>query len=206
MSFCNLRKYGHLDAACLPIGRWRGVCFCFRALYFIVTYWGHKLGINIETDMRKKMSEHLQKLSFRYFENTKTGSLMSRIANALLEIIEMAHHGPEVLFIAVMTLLGAFGLMVGINWKLALLTFVVVPFLLGFTLFFNRRMLGTFRSMMSELAEVNARVEDSIGGIRVVQAFANEGYEKKLFAVNNGRFRMTKLQSYRIMAWNTSVS
>lgn len=175
-------------------------------LHFIVTYWGHKLGINIETDMRKKMFDHLQKLSFRFFDNTKTGNLMSRISNDLLEIGEVAHHGPEDLFIAVMTLLGAFGLMLGINWKLAVLTFIVVPFLFGIALYFNRRMMGAFRSMMSELAEVNARVEDSIGGIRVVQAFANEKHEKELFAVNNGRFRMTKLLSYKIMAWNVSLS
>lgn len=189
--------------ACLGL---LGIYLINMVLHFIVTYWGHKLGINIETDMRKKMFDHLQKLSFRYFDNTKTGNLMSRIANDLLEIGEMAHHGPEDLFIAVMTLIGAFFLMLGINWKLALLTFVVVPFLLSFTLYFNKKMMGAFRSMMSELAEVNSRVEDSIGGIRVVQAFANEAHEKKLFAVNNGRFRKTKLTSYKIMAWNTSVS
>lgn len=200
----------------LPTGNWKWIvwaCLGLLAIYlinmllhFVVTYWGHMLGINIETDMRKKMFDHLQKLSFRFFDNTKTGQLMSRISNDLLEIGEVAHHGPEDLFIAVMTLLGAFGLMLGINWKLAVLTFIVVPFLLWLALYFNRKMMGAFRRMMSDLADVNARVEDSIGGIRVVQAFANEEYEKNLFAKNNGRFRMTKLLSYKIMAWSTSIS
>ncbi|MCE5171608.1 ABC transporter ATP-binding protein/permease [Paenibacillus profundus] len=200
----------------LPTGNWRWIlwaCLGLLAIYlinmvlhFVVTYWGHMLGINIETDMRKKMFDHLQKLSFRFFDNNKTGQLMSRISNDLLEIGEVAHHGPEDLFIAVMTLLGAFGLMLGINWKMAVLTFIVVPFLLWLALYFNRKMMGAFRRMMSDLADVNARVEDSIGGIRVVQAFANEPYEKDLFAKNNGRFRLTKLLSYKIMAWNTSIS
>ncbi|WP_019419447.1 ABC transporter ATP-binding protein [Paenibacillus sp. OSY-SE] len=200
----------------LPTGNWKWIlwaCLGLLAIYlinmvlhFVVTYWGHMLGINIETDMRKKMFDHLQKLSFRFFDNNKTGQLMSRISNDLLEIGEVAHHGPEDLFIAVMTLLGAFGLMLGINWKMAVLTFIVVPFLLWLALYFNRKMMGAFRRMMSDLADVNARVEDSIGGIRVVQAFANEPYEKDLFAKNNGRFRLTKLLSYKIMAWNTSIS
>ncbi|MCM3337662.1 ABC transporter ATP-binding protein/permease [Paenibacillus sp. MER TA 81-3] len=200
----------------LPTGNWRWIlwaCLGLLAIYlinmvlhFVVTYWGHMLGINIETDMRKKMFDHLQKLSFRFFDNNKTGQLMSRISNDLLEIGEVAHHGPEDLFIAVMTLLGAFGLMLAINWKMAVLTFIVVPFLLWLALYFNRKMMGAFRRMMSDLADVNARVEDSIGGIRVVQAFANEPYEKDLFAKNNGRFRLTKLLSYKIMAWNTSIS
>ncbi|MCM3290599.1 ABC transporter ATP-binding protein/permease [Paenibacillus sp. MER 180] len=200
----------------LPTGNWTWIVWaCIgllviylinMVLHFVVTYWGHMLGINIETDMRKKMFEHLQKLSFRFFDNNKTGQLMSRMSNDLLEIGEVAHHGPEDLFIAVMTLLGAFGLMLGLNWKLAVLTFVVVPLLCSITIYFNKKMMGTFRRMMTDLADFNARVEDGIGGIRVVQAFANETHEKELFAENNGRFRKTKLLSYRIMAWNTSIS
>ncbi len=200
----------------LPTGNWRWIvlaCLGLLAIYllnmvlhFIVTYWGHKLGINIETDMRKKLFDHLQKLSFRFYDNHKTGQLMSRISNDLLEIGEVAHHGPEDMFIVVMTLIGAFALMLTINWELAVLTFAVVPVLLWLALYFNRRMMGAFRRMMADLADVNARVEDSIGGIRVVQAFANEAHEKELFAVNNKRFRLTKLISYKIMAWSVSAS
>ncbi|BBH25004.1 multidrug ABC transporter ATP-binding protein [Paenibacillus baekrokdamisoli] len=200
----------------LPQGNWSFIilaCCGLLAIYavntllnFVVTYWGHMLGINIETDMRSKMFNHLQKLSFRFFDNNKTGQLMSRISNDLLEIGEVAHHGPEDLFIAVMTLIGALILMLSINVKLALLTFTIVPLLLWMAVFFNRKMVGAFRGMMSSLADINARVEDNIGGIRVVQAFANEEHEKKLFAVNNGRFRIIKLLSYKIMAWNISIS
>ena len=99
---------------------------------------GHMLGVNIETDMRQKLFDHIQKLSFRFFDNNKTGHLISRLTNDLMEIGEIAHHGPEDLFIAVMTLVGAFSFMMMINWKLALLTFFVIPFLLWLALYFNK--------------------------------------------------------------------
>lgn len=108
-------------------------------LQYVVTYWGHMLGVNIETDMRQKLFDHIQKLSFRFFDNNKTGHLISRLTNDLMEIGEIAHHGPEDLFIAVMTLVGAFSFMMMINWKLALLTFFVIPFLLWLALYFNKK-------------------------------------------------------------------
>ncbi|AYB38071.1 ABC transporter ATP-binding protein [Brevibacillus laterosporus] len=190
-----------------------GACFALLGIYvlntalnYVVTYWGHMLGINIETDMRKKLFDHIQKLSFRFFDNNKTGHLMSRMSNDLMEIGEIAHHGPEDLFIAVMTLCGAFGVMLYINWQLALLTFLVIPFLIWLTVFFNKKMTVAFRRMFTDIADFNARVENNIGGIRVVQAFGNEEYEKAQFAINNGRFRLTKLLSYKIMAMNMSIS
>lgn len=175
-------------------------------MQFVINYWGHKLGINIETDMRRKLFEHVQKLSFRFFDNNKTGHLVSRMTNDLMEIGEVAHHGPEDLFIAVMTLLGAFAIMLSINAKLAILTFAMVPFLIFFSIYFNKKMTAAFRRMFADIADFNARVEDNVGGIRVVQAFSNEEFEKSLFAVNNGRYRLTKLLAYKIMAWNSSIS
>jgi len=175
-------------------------------LQYVVTYWGHMLGINIETDMRKKLFDHIQKLSFRFFDNNKTGHLLSRLTNDLMEIGEMAHHGPEDLFIAVMTLIGAFSLMLALNAKLAILSFIVVPIIVWLALYFNRRMTQAFRRLFTDIADFNARVEDNVGGMRVVQAFANEELEKEQFAVNNGRFRTTKLLSYKIMAFNSSIS
>lgn len=175
-------------------------------MQYVVTYWGHMLGINIETDMRKKLFDHIQKLSFRFFDNNKTGHLMSRLSNDLMEIGEIAHHGPEDLFIAVMTLIGAFIMMLFINWKLALLTFMVIPFLLWLTILFNKKMIQAFRRLFSDIADFNAGVENNIGGIRVVQAFGNEEHEKAQFTVNNNRFRLTKLLSYKIMALNSSIS
>ncbi len=171
-------------------------------LHFIVTYWGHKLGINIETDMRQKLFTHMQKLSFGYYDNSKTGHSISRLTKDLEEIGEVAHHGPEDVFVAVMTLLGSFGLMLMINWKLAVLSFIVIPLLIILAIYFNKKMTKTFRRMFQDVAEINSRVEDSIGGIRVVQAFANEHHEQEKFRENNESYRSTKLQSYKIMAQN----
>ncbi|MDF2719101.1 MAG: multidrug transporter ATP-binding protein, partial [Paenibacillus sp.] len=183
-----------------------GIYLVSAVLHYVVTYWGHMLGINIETDMRKKLFDHVQKLSFRFFDNNKTGHLVSRMTNDLMDIGEIAHHGPEDLFIAIMTLIGAFGIMLGINWQLAVLTFVIIPLMIYLSLYFSRKMSRAFKRMFSDIADFNARVENNVSGIRVVQAFSNEKHEIAQFAVNNGRFRQTKLLAYRIMAWNSSLS
>ncbi|AZS14937.1 ABC transporter ATP-binding protein [Paenibacillus lutimineralis] len=183
-----------------------GIYILNTVLNYIVTYWGHMLGVNIETDMRKNMFEHLQKLSFKFYDNHKTGHLMSRLSNDLDNIGEVAHHGPEDVFIAGMTLVGSFLLMLSINWKLAVLTFLVVPVLVWAALHFNRQMTKTYRGLFGALADFNSRVEENIGGIRVVQAFANEEHENKLFAENNGLYRRTKLRAYKIMAGSFSVN
>ncbi|MDQ8739285.1 ABC transporter ATP-binding protein [Paenibacillus sp. LHD-38] len=175
-------------------------------LSYVVTYWGHMLGINIETDMRKKLFDHVQKLSFRFFDNTKTGHLISRLTNDLFEIGEVAHHGPEDMFIAAMTLVGAFGIMAYINLELAILTFVIVPIIIWLVLMFNGKMTRAANRLFSDMADFNARVEDTVGGIRVVQAFSNENHEKKLFKVNNLRFREAKLISYKIIGLNSSIT
>lgn len=175
-------------------------------LMYIVNYWGHMLGINIETDMRRKLFEHIQKLSFRFFDNTKTGHLMTRLTNDMLQIGEMAHHGPEDLFIAVMTLSGAFVLMLFIHWKLAVMTFIVVPLIIWIVIYFNGKMTKAVHQLFGDIGDFNARVEDNVGGIRVVQAFSNEEHEKEQFAVNNGRFRLSKLVSYKLIAKNSSIS
>ena len=182
------------------------VCSINAVLQFIVNYWGHMLGINIETDMRRKLFDHVQKLSFRFFDNTKTGHLMSRLSTDLFDIGEMAHHGPEDVFIAIMTLLGSFTIMLFVHWKLAILTFVAVPVLIWLAIICNQRMATAIRKMFSDIADYNARVEDNFGGIRVVQAFTNEEHEKRLFAASNMNFRQSKLTAYRIMSWSVSLS
>lgn len=168
-------------------------------LQFIVGYWGHKLGINIETDMRQQLFQHVQRQSFRFFDNAKTGHIMSRITNDLFDIGELAHHGPEDLFIAIMTFVGAFWIMLTINVKLALIAIVVVPFLIWLIAFSNVRMNRAWKSMYSNIADVNARVEDSVAGARVVQSFTNEEYEISRFKVDNGKFRRSKLGAYKVM-------
>jgi ATP-binding cassette subfamily B protein len=173
-------------------------------LQFIVNYWGHKLGINIETDMRRQLFTHVQKLSFRFFDNTKTGHIMSRITNDLFEIGELAHHGPEDLFIALMTFAGAFGIMLTVNWQLACITFVVVPLLVWIIIFFNVKLNKAATTMFASIADVNARVEDSISGIRVVQSFTNEEHEINRFRVHNENFRLAKLRSYLVISYSAS--
>ncbi|WP_110251845.1 ABC transporter ATP-binding protein [Streptohalobacillus salinus] len=175
-------------------------------LHFVVTYWGHMLGINIETDMRRKLFKHLQSLSFGYFDNAKTGHSISRLTKDLEEIGEVAHHGPEDVFVAIMTLIGSLWIMVSIDVQLGLIIFTVVPVIVVFAIHFNKKMTITFRRMFQDVANINARVEDSIGGIRVVKAFSNEAYEENKFQANNSDYRATKLSSYKIMAQNVTVN
>lgn len=181
--------------------------YVFNAgLQVVVTYWGHMLGINIETEMRRKAFDHLQKLSFGYFDNQKTGHLVARMTKDLEEIGEVAHHGPEDLFIAIMTLIGAFLLMFWEHSTLALITVLIVPVTAWVTLRFGGRMTTTWRALYGRVAAFNARIEENVGGIRVVQAFTNEDHERALFAEDNQNYRNTKLEAYKVMAASTSLS
>lgn len=169
-------------------------------LNFIVNYLGHKLGINIETDMRRQLFNHFQKQSFSFFDNMKTGHVMSRITNDLFDIGEFAHHGPEDFFIAIMTFVGTFAIMFTVNPTLALIVLVMVPFLIWLITYSNKKMNGAWKEMYGKIADVNSRVEDSIAGIRVVKSFTNEEFEMERFNKQNGFFRKAKLYAYKIMA------
>ncbi|WP_391204964.1 ABC transporter ATP-binding protein [Psychrobacillus sp. L4] len=169
-------------------------------LNYVVSYLGHKLGINIETDMRQQLFNHVQRQSFRFFDNTKTGHIMSRITNDLFDIGELAHHGPEDLFIAIMTLIGAFIIMFNINPELALISIIMVPFLAIVAIYGNIMMNKAWKNMYGKIADVNARVEDSVSGVRVVQSFTNENFEIARFQKDNGQFRLAKLVAYKVMA------
>lgn len=194
----------------LPSGNWSAIISVSAALLtfyiistllqYVVTYYGHMLGVNIETDMREKLFNHVQKLSFRFFDNTKTGHIMSRISNDLFDIGELAHHGPEDMFIALMTIAGTFTIMVNVNASLAMITMLVIPVLVWIISYCNMRMQRAWRRMYEKIADINARVEDSVSGIRVVQAFTNERYEMDRFQENNKKFREAKLEGYKVMA------
>ena len=175
-------------------------------LMVIVIYWGHKLGINIETEMRRRAFAHLQRLSFGYFDKVRTGKLVARVTRDLEEIGEVAHHGPEDLFIAIMTFVGAFILMATINLELALITAVIVPACIVIVMVFGGRMTRTWRAIYARVADFNVRLEENIGGIRVVQAFANEEHEKTLFEHDNSRYRETKLSAYKLMAGSSALN
>lgn len=169
-------------------------------LQYVVTYIGHKLGINIETDMRDELFNHVQKQSFRFFDNTKTGHLMTRITTDLFDLGELAHHGPEDFFISIMTFLGAFIIMFTINPLLATIILVVVPILIFLISYGNIRMNRAWKTMYQDIADVNARIEDAVSGVRVVQAFTNESFEMERFKENNKKFRRAKLGAYKVMA------
>jgi ATP-binding cassette subfamily B protein len=175
-------------------------------LMVVVTYWGHVLGINIETTMRARAFDHLQKLSFRFYDGQKTGHLVARVTKDLEEIGEVAHHGPEDLFIAVMTLVGAFGLMVWVHPTLALITGAILPVIAFVSLRYGGRMTRNWQTQYGRVGAFNARIEENVGGIRVVKAFANEPHEKRLFASDNRKYRETKLEAYRIMATSLSIN
>ena len=175
-------------------------------LLAVVTYWGHRLGINIETEMRRRSFDHLQKLSFRFYDEQKTGHLVARVTKDLEEIGEVAHHGPEDLLIAVMTFLGAFALMALVNAELALITALVVPCTAWITSRYGGRMTRNWHALFGRVGQFNARIEENVGGMRVVQAFANEDHERALFARDNAGYRTTKLEAYRVMAASTSLS
>lgn len=175
-------------------------------LMAVVTYWGHMLGINIETEMRAKAFEHLTTLSWRWYDRTRTGKLVARVTRDLEEIGEVAHHGPEDLFIAVMTFIGAFCLMLWINPYLAVLTALIVPLTVWVVSHFGGRMTAVWRSIFSRLGQFNVRLEEALGGIRLVQAFANEDHERRLFAQDNDSFRTAKLEGYRVMAASQALN
>jgi ATP-binding cassette subfamily B protein len=176
------------------------------ALMGIVTYWGHVLGIAIETEMRRRAFAHLQRLSFSFYDEQKTGHLIARVTKDLEDIGEVAHHGPEDLFIAVMTFIGAFALMYVVNTDLALLTTLIVPPILFVATIYGDRMTQNFRALFAGVGRFNARVEENIGGMRVVQAFANEAHERQLFAKDNDAYRRTKLAGYRQMAVSSALT
>lgn len=181
--------------------------YCVSAvLRGVVNYFGHMLGISIETDMRRQVFNHLQKLSFRFFDNNSTGTLITHVTKDLEDIGEVAHHGPEDMFLAIMTFVGAFILMFVTNWQLASITVVLVPIVTWLVSTYGARMTRNWRELYRRVGDFNTRVEDSIGGVRVVKAFANEQHEEMLFAGNNEAYRTTKLRAYAIMTASNVVT
>lgn len=168
-------------------------------LEYIVGYYGHVLGVKMEYEMRKEMFSHVQDLPFSYFDNTKTGHIMSKMVNDLNEIAELAHHGPEDIFISIVMIIGSFILLCGINVKLTLITFMIMPFMIYFAIHYNGKMRRNFRKTRESLADINGRLEDSISGIRVVKSFTNEEYEAEKFDYGNDHFKVLRTQSVRYL-------
>ena len=167
---------------------------------YIVAYWGHLLGVRIEHDMRRDVFTHLQTLSFNYYDNTKTGHIMSRIVNDLRDITELAHHGPEDLFISLVMLVGSFVILITIEWRLTLIIFSFIPIMIFFSISKRQKMADSFRNVRVELADVNAQLENSISGARVAKSFTNEDYEIEKFNEGNFRFANERRKAYKVMA------
>ncbi len=160
---------------------------------------GHIMGARMETDMRTDLFAHLQKLSFHYFDNTKVGQIMSRITSDLFDVTEFAHHCPEEIFMSVTKIVGAFIILCGVNVPLTLIVFSVVPFMVLAAAWFNMKMRSQFRQQRAQIGEINAQVEDSLLGVRVVKSFANEGLETEKFEAGNKKFFNIKRGRYYLM-------
>jgi ATP-binding cassette subfamily B protein len=167
---------------------------------YIVSYWGHLLGVRIEHDMRKDIFSHLQTLPFSYYDNNKTGHIMSRIINDLRDITELSHHGPEDIFISSVMLIGSFAVLVKIEWRLTLILFAFVPLMIWFVISKRNRMSNSFREVRKRIANVNSQLENSISGARVAKSFTNEEYEIEKFNEGNLSFSNARKESYKVMA------
>lgn len=167
---------------------------------YIVHYWGHVVGTRMEYDMRRDIFTHLQTLPFSFFDKTRTGKIMSRIVSDLREISELAHHGPEDLFISLIMLIGSFAIMMTYEWRLTLIVFAFIPIMLWFAMSKRMKMFKAFMSVRKKIANVNAQVENSISGARVAKSFTNEEYEIEKFDEGNNEFRVSREWAFKTMA------
>ena len=170
----------------------------FGCQYFITT-WGHIMGARMESNMRQDLFDHLQRLSFSYYDKNNTGEMMSKLLSDLFDISELAHHGPENIFISLLKIIGSFILLMMVNVKMTLILIAVTAVMVVFSFFQNGKMRTTFMDNRKKIAKVNARVQDSLSGIRVVKSFGNEALEQEKFRKTNEQFLESKNSNYRVM-------
>ena len=170
-------------------------------LQYVVCYWGHTFGVLVEADIRKDLFSHLQTLSFGFYDKNRTGHLMSRMTAELFDITELAHHGPEDLFISGVTVVGAIVIMFTIQWRLALVMLLLVPTFVVVVNLNRRNMIRASRRVKQNIASINADIESSISGMRTAKAFSNENAESEKFSGANERFKTSKKERYKAMAW-----
>ena len=182
-----------------------GVLIVLVAIYFVskyyISYVGHVMGAKIEYNMRSEIFAHYQKLSFSFYDEQKVGSLMSRVTSDLFDITELLHHGPENLAISLIKITGAFIILSSISWHLTIAAFALVPLMLFYAIFMNRRMRRAFRENRVKIADINSQIEDNLSGIRVVKSFANEDIENRKFKQGNDAFLKAKRNSYLYMGF-----
>lgn len=177
-----------------------GIYLVKMVLNYIIQYWGHIVGVRMQGDMRRDMFHHLQRLPLSYFDENKTGTIMSRIVNDLFDVSELAHHGPEDLFLSVIMLVGSFIVMATIDVRLALIVFALIPFIILFAVKTRKKMRDAFKRSREEIAEVNSNVETSIAGIRVSRAYTASEHELEKFDSANEKFKIARGDSYKAMA------
>ena len=170
----------------------------FVSRYFIGNY-GHVMGAKIEYDMRSEIFDHLQKMSFTFYDKAKVGQLMSRVTTDLFDITELLHHGPENILLSLLKIVGALVILFGINAKLTFAAFIILPFMFAFAYVLNKKMRRAFRANRQRIAEINGQIEDNLAGIKVVKSFANEDVENEKFKVGNDNFLDSKRNNYRYM-------
>ena len=169
-------------------------------LYYVITYWGHRMGVYMEADMRRELYGHIEGLSFSFFDKNRTGQLMSRVTTDLFEIAELAHHGPEDLLISCVTIAGAFVILLDIEWRLALIVFAVVPCFIVFTIVMRGKMARSNVKVKAKMGEINSEIESGFSGIRTAKAFANEDREIEKFEATNRQYIDSKKDWYKAMA------
>ena len=199
----------------LPDNAWRTfwtvmvVVFCayiLRSVFtYIITYWGHTFGVRVETDFRHDLFQHIQELSYAYFDNARVGQLMSQLTSELFDITEFAHHAPEDIFISTVTIIGALIIMFTIQWKLALVIAVTIPIFLLVVWKCRFSMQNASRNVKKEMASINTDFESGLSGLRTAKAFANEEKELNKFDSANLSYRDSKADFYRAMALFNSV-
>lgn len=166
---------------------------------YYITTWGHIMGARMESDMRQDLFDHYQRLSFSYYDRNNTGEMMSKLVSDLFDISELAHHGPENIFICTLKIIGSFALLLFLNAKMTLLLSLVTLIMILFSIYQNRKMKAVFMDNRKKIAGVNSQVQDSLSGIRVVKSFANEELEREKFGSSNLQFLDSKIGSYRVM-------
>jgi len=189
-----------LQALCIAAAALLFIYIVKMLLNYFIQYYGHLVGVRMQADMRRDVFDHLQKLPLTYFDNNKTGTIMSRITNDLMDISELAHHGPEDLFISAVMLIGSFIMMASIHLPLALIVFACVPAMVIFSSKKRRKMDDAFTATRVELGEINAGLENSISGIRVSKAYTSREYENDGFHRGNVRFVKARSKAYKVMA------
>lgn len=171
--------------------------FVIRAgMNYIITYWGHMFGVRVEADLRDDLFRHMQSLDFKFFDNNRTGQLMNRMTGDLFEITELSHHGPEDLFVAFVTIIGAICIMFTVQWQLALVILIIIPIFLAVVMLCRKNMVTTSRNVKITMSEINGEIESGLSGIRTSKAFANEAADYRKFAQANEKFKTAKCASY----------